>query len=550
MKRLFLFINTLRWLRAKQLYYQFVRRIMGPRIAWYKQIDLREGWSCWSSPNFITGSTLDAETFTFLRQSLVLDKNWNSPLATKLWLYNLHYQNDLNAIGAKYRFDLCSRLVDGWISGNPAIHGNGWEPYCISLRVVNWIKWFSSLDQKMRKQAWIDSLVIQVDILEQQLEYHILGNHLFANAKALVFAGCFFDGDRGDYWLNKGLNLLDKEIAEQFLPDGGHFELSPMYHAALLWDLADLVNLAHVTGLDLMTKRVDEWRVRFSAGLTWLKLMTHPDQEISFFNDSALGIAPTLQNLEDYAKFLGISSVNKSKSSQIASVLLDTSGYGIIDWPQNHRLIMDVAKLGPDYQPGHAHADTLSCELSLFGHRVFVNSGTSTYEMTTERYRQRSTAAHNTMEIDSQNSSEVWAGFRVARRAKPLKVCMKNLDGNVVLTGKHDGYRRLSRNLFHTRTWIASDYMLQVVDEVEGKFKLANVSWHLHPDIQITIIEKSEIKLKLLSGEIIILKFSGVTFEVLPSTWHPEFGKSIANQKICLTLNQKKAVTTICWKKL
>ena len=39
--------------------------------------------------------------------------------------------------------------------------------------------------------------------------------------------------------------------------------------------------------------------------------------------------------------------------------------------------IFDVAPLGPDYLPGHGHADTLSFELSLFGHRFITNSGTS-----------------------------------------------------------------------------------------------------------------------------------------------------------------------------
>ena len=50
----------------------------------------------------------------------------------------------------------------------------------------------------------------------QQLEFHILANHLFANAKALVFAGSYL---AEDMWLKKGLEILDKEISEQFLDD-------------------------------------------------------------------------------------------------------------------------------------------------------------------------------------------------------------------------------------------------------------------------------------------------------------------------------------------
>ena len=56
---------------------------------------------------------------------------WNDPRFEKLWLYNLHYFE-------KY---CTTELIERWIKENPIGHGNGWEPYPVSLRVVNWIKW-------------------------------------------------------------------------------------------------------------------------------------------------------------------------------------------------------------------------------------------------------------------------------------------------------------------------------------------------------------------------------------------------------------------------
>ena len=88
-------------------------------------------------------------------------------------------------------------------------------------------------------------------------------------------------------------------------------------------------------------------------------------------------------------------------------------------------LLIDVAPIGPDYLPGHAHADTLSYELSLYGKRVLVNSGTSRYGSGPKRDWERSTAAHNTVEVDGQSSSETWSGFRVARRAYPFDVLVE-----------------------------------------------------------------------------------------------------------------------------
>ena len=112
--------------------------------------------------------------------------------------------------------------------------GNGWEPYTISLRTVNWIKWFLSGNNP--KQQWLTSLFFQVQALEQQLEYHLLGNHLFANAKSLLFAGCFFKGELANKWLKHSLSILEKEIPEQILSDGGNFELTPMYHNIILFN--------------------------------------------------------------------------------------------------------------------------------------------------------------------------------------------------------------------------------------------------------------------------------------------------------------------------
>ncbi|WP_413889259.1 heparinase II/III family protein [Candidatus Aalborgicola defluviihabitans] len=73
---------------------------------------------------------------------------------------------------------------------------------------------------------------------------------------------------------------------------------------------------------------------------------------------------------------------------------------------------MDVAPVGPAYLPGHAHADTLSFELSVSGQRVVVNGGTSRYGLGPLRLRERETAAHSTVEVAKQSSSEVWGGFR------------------------------------------------------------------------------------------------------------------------------------------
>jgi uncharacterized heparinase superfamily protein len=199
--------------------------------------------------------------------------------------------------------------VARWIDENPPLAGNGWEPYTLSLRLVNLVKWLSGKARQGGEPipaAWVASLARQAQALSAQREFHILANHLFANGKALTFAGAFLQGDDAERWLRQGLAILDAEIPEQFLADGGHFERSPMYHATLLWDLCDLIRLAECSGLPALKERAQAWRETLARGLAWLEMMSHPDGEIGFFNDAAFGIAPALADVTGYAEQLGV----------------------------------------------------------------------------------------------------------------------------------------------------------------------------------------------------------------------------------------------------
>jgi len=150
--------------------------------------------------------------------------------------------------------------------------------------------------------------------------------------------------------------------------------------------------------------------------LAFMEAMTHPDGGVSFFNDSADGIAPAKAKLKVMLKNwdLELALLNLYKSQIIDNA---NSGY-ICATAAGNKLIFDASAVGPDYIPGHAHADTLSFELSIGAQRVFVNSGTSEYGLSSKRLNQRKTVSHNTVEVDGKDSSQVWSGFRVANRAE------------------------------------------------------------------------------------------------------------------------------------
>ncbi|MDF1683532.1 MAG: alginate lyase family protein [Legionellaceae bacterium] len=540
-KLLYRYVHTVRYLKLEQLIYRVFYRIRKPKLnASCEMSSVRVWQQYWLAPEVMPPACLDKTSLVFLGEEGCLDEAdlWNSSKRSKLWLYNLHYFDVMNAVGAFENQDVINTLLHRWIQENPPLKGNGWEPYPLSLRVVNWVKWFSKHPEYTNEAAQ-QSLALQGAALVKQLEYHILGNHLFANAKALVFIGCYFDGPEATAWLAQGIRLLDREIPEQFLLDGGHFERSPMYHATLLWDMCDLYNLACRAGVQDLVLRKQQWREVIQRGLTWLACMTHPDGDVSFFNDSTFGIAPKVVDLEAYAEQLGIIKVKASKAPSALSLHdLKNTGYCIVDLPEQGKLILDVGEVGPEYQPGHAHADTLSFELSLLGQRVIVNSGISCYGQSDLREYQRSTKAHNTVCVAGLNSSETWAGFRVARRAYPKDLSIEELPAKVVIQCSHDGYLRLPGNIVHQRTWDVNINSLKICDVITERFQEAEVMYYFHPKIQIKQVSESVFEAQLTSGQIVKISIAGAhDCKLKQSCWYPAFGVSQENH--CLVIKFK-----------
>lgn len=545
------YIHTVRHLKLKQLIYRVFYRVRRLKLSPSLKPNIVRIWhESWLAPEVMPSAYVDENKLVFLGEAGCLDENnlWNSPIRSKLWLYNLHYFDVMSAVNALENQKIINTLLHRWIQENPPITGNGWEPYPLSLRIVNWVKWLSKYPE-YANEASRQSLALQGAALVKQLEYHILGNHLFANAKALVFIGSYFDGPAATSWLAKGIRLLDREIPEQFLLDGGHFERSPMYHATLLWDMCDLYNLALRTGIQDLVERKAQWEGVIQRGLVWLACMTHPDGDVSFFNDSTFGIAPKLHELETYAKQLGIIKIKTSEtSSKLSHQYLKNTGYGVVNLPKQGKLIVDVGEVGPDYQPGHAHADTLSFELSLFGERLVVNSGISEYGESELRQAQRGTKAHATVQINDENSSDVWSGFRVAQRAHPVDVTIDGTSEQIIIGCGHDGYMRLPSKNMHHRTWTICKNKLTVEDRITGSFKHARARFYLHPQVKFITIEHREVLCCLPSGERVKIYLEGTgDLSLVPANWYCAFNRAEGNTCIMVSFVDNKITMQFEW---
>lgn len=536
LKKINLYLNTLKYLQLSQIIYRFkfifpvfkkkITRLSIPKRRPELNLTtyfLRYPRAIFSRKKFI---------FLNLESNEDISNLWNHEKKSKLWLFNLHYLRDLSNITDNSQQELMETIFQNWIEKNPIGFGVGWSSPTLSLRIVNLIKWF--LEKKIENSFFIKSLVHQIRYLEKKIEYHLKGNHLLSNAKALIFAGFYFQGNEAEIWLKKGMKILEKEIPEQILSDGGHFERSTMYHSIILEDLLDLENLFISNPYILSSKysNIEELRKTIDKMILWLQAMIHPDNEISFFNDAAFKVSASPKNLFDFAKRLN----HQLPALENGLTYLKDSGY--IRYESNDLvLIIDVAEVCPSYLPAHAHADTLSYEFSYKNQRVIVNSGTSQYDRSDQRNFERGTSAHSTLEIDGRNSSEIWGIFRVAKRAKVSDICFEEKNEKLIISAKHDGFSLSKNKIFHKRKWVIEKNGFKVKDKIIGSFSKAISYTFLHPSIKV-----DEKYLYLDDSIKISWNSKPRPSRIESSLWHKEFGASKRNINIQLDLNFKKNI--------
>ena len=528
-----LYLRTISFLKPIQVlflvYYKLRGTVAGPSAP--SEVTLRKGVGFDVVPHTASRSE-DTSSFTFLNREKRFsgDVDWTSQEMPKLWRYNLHYFDYLH--DPTRSLEQKCLLVTDWIHRNPPGIVDAWEPYPVSLRIVNWIK-FLLLDNGVpaqsggRYQEWVESLYRQALWLERNIEYHILANHYLKNGKALFFAGVFFDGPDAERWRAKGLRILAEEAVEQFLPDGGHYERSLMYHSICLEDYLDVLNLMSRSPGMAVQDMVTRFTATAHRALDFLHDVCLPDGEIPLFNDAAFGIAPSPPSLFEYARCV-TGYVRPVSPVTITAIEKAETGYFVVRHGQD-MMIIDCGVGGPDYQVGHAHCDVLSYELALDGRRVIVDTGVFDYEATAERAYARSTRAHNTLMIDCMEQSEIWGVFRMARRARPLGGAIQPISGQGLrFEGSHDGYNRLPGGVVHKRTVeYDGNRTWTVRDEVTGMGRSTAESYlHFHPDYSVqqhgggmAIVQKDGKAI----GQLEILESASCRID--SGQYFPEFGR-------------------------
>ncbi len=497
--------NTVKYLKSKQIRYRLYyfarkrfRRGLGKNYTFSKSANTQT--LKFQKSIHISDAYFQNQQFNFLNLNKKFENSidWNYSKYGKLWTYNLTYFDYLSQEDKVKKLFLIESFID-----NIKNIKDGLEPFPISLRGINWIKYLSF--QKIKNQKIDNSLYAQYYILLDNLEYHLLGNHLLENGFSLLFGAYYF---QDEVLYKKSKEILEQELEEQILKDGAHFELSPMYHQIMLFRLLDCINLLQNNSWK-EDNLLEFFILKAQSMLGWLDEISYNNGDIPLLNDSSHKIAPTTTQLFEYAQRLNVNKKNQK---------LKESGYRKIS-KSDYECIVDVGEIGASYIPGHAHADTFNFELYIKDKPFIVDMGLSTYETNHRRTIERSTSSHNTVEVNGQNQSQVWGGFRVGNRAKI--VSLKENDNLIEAT--HDGYKQIG--VLHTRKWIFEDAQIIIEDNLSIKTK-SIAKFHFHPSIS-----KKEILERII--------FKNKNFIINTYQYSPEFNIHVEAYVLEITFEKK-----------
>lgn len=472
------YYHTIKYLKIEQLYFQTYYKL---RTKLQKVFGRKEKYTYYKEGNHIsffpfpekTESYKGNDTFEFLNLKHRFCGAWDDRELGDLWRYNLNYMDFIlqPSMTVTEGWEWIERFIDD-ISCNKIAA----DPYPISLRGINWIKFISLhsdelTDTKLKK---IDTyLYSQYKILSKHTERHLLANHYLENGFSLLFAAVYFQDNV--FW-KKAKRIVKNQLEEQVLNDGAHYELSPMYHCIILERLLDCYNLlcgVDDTLFDGLPGLRTLLREKACLMLSWLDAIVVGNDTIPLLNDSANGVALLPCKLREYAKGLGLGW---------NSGVLGESGYRHIV-RSHYEAILDMAPLGVSYNLGHAHADSATFLLWVNGRELLVDTGTSTYNAGNQRDYERSTHAHNTVVVDGENSSKVWGAFRCAQRAKTRIL----EDGPECFSLCHDGYT--AKGVGCRRSFLCKNDAMEIIDVVEGNvLSVAEAYFHLSPDLKIITV--------------------------------------------------------------
>ena len=484
-----------------------------------RAINLRTGkvpvfWD--GRPSHILGDKKQGEEllkgyFEYIGQSLDVGAQgdpWSIPAPSERfaeWLHGFHWMADLLSCRDKAAMVRARYLTDRW--GELFGHWNAyaWNPDILTHRLYNCLAlWAPALSvdslsdvADMRRRI----IVRQLKRLKITFSRLPLGPIRLKAAATLTIGGLRLSG-RDDPFYQKGLDLLDDEIAKQILPDGGVSTRRPadiLDLLSVLMTLDDLIQSRGVEGSSSLTRAID----RMQPALTFFQ---HTDGGLASFNGSGEGVRSHIKTLLKKANL----------PERPFSVCPNTAYQRVMAGETT--FIIDVGgtpDLGYDTK---AHQAPLAFELSNEAGRMIVNCGWSSKQPPTWHRMMRHTASHSTLTLDDrsagtlikQGTLEDLHGSVFSEAVGIVSFSRREQTAGTWLEGSHGGYSH-SSGLHHRRRFYISvdgkdirgeDTLYLPLGETPKTDKAIPfaVRFHLHPDVVVTLAQDQNSALIIQPG--------------------------------------------------
>ena len=320
-------------------------------------------------------------------------------------------------------------------------------PHIIERESTSW----RSLDAAMRVMNWIDALIlleIEADSfiregISSHVEYLALQDSpflLFSNWGIIGNAGLFKsalyidDSERA----RLAENRVCESIQYQILPDGMHWEQSPLYHAEVLSALLSMIHASKRHNRTLDDRLIHGAKSMAQFMLGSMKPNRHQflqsDSDNTdlrdvltrasyLLNDSTLRVG-CFPVLEPYLSFFESPDSRKAYEKQMIAQPSFLSFGGIASgniylrtgWSEEDSCCH--FRCGP-LGSGHGHADLLHIDLVAHGSDVLVDSGRFTYCETSERRTLKEAESHSTIIVDTHGSAQYGSTWKYTRYDMP-----------------------------------------------------------------------------------------------------------------------------------
>lgn len=399
--------------------------------------------------------------------------------------------------------------VTDFLQANPPGQGVQWaSPMEVSLRAANLAQALVLLAQAppVRQPGFLTSLLIS--LVEHSAFVQawredgglVPNNHLVAADVGLLVVGCLFPSLPGAHeQTHRAAQALSQHLQEQVHPEGTSFEGSVPYHrlAVELFTLALLV--ARGSGLSLGATYNTRLRRMYAAARAWcshsglapqvgdtdsgraLALTERGPCEqgwlaplgAALFADSTLAEGPLP---EEALWLLGMEGLRTWQSLPPAppatSATFPAAGLHVLRGA-GAVVTVSAGSQGQRGVGGHSHNDKLSFELHLHGQPLIVDPGTGTYTREPAlRQALRSTAAHNTLQVDGAEQSPLLEErlFALPEAARARVLAFRTGHARDWLTARHEGYHSLPSPVTLERTLVLDRHAraLAGVDRLQG----------------------------------------------------------------------------------